>query len=131
MEFLADLSALDQMIGYIREEASKLDVGEKSMNKIELACEEALVNIISYAYPELKGKIILECRQNGHRFEIMMKDHGIAFNPIDAEVNPQFDKPMQERNIGGLGLYLIRKIIDEAIYQREDEVNILRLAFVI
>lgn len=129
MEFLADLSALDEMMGYIRTETSKQKIEEKAARKIELACEEALVNVISYAYPQLKGKIFIECARRGYRFEITLRDQGVPFNPMDVEINPQLDKPVHERRIGGLGIYLLRKTIDEVSYQREGQENILRMAF--
>lgn len=131
MEFLADLSNLDQMIGYIRSAALHSGMSEKDIYKMELACEEAIVNIISYAYPQKKGKLSIDCVKKKQRFEITLQDEGTPFNPIDAEVNPQINSPLQDRRIGGLGIYLIRKAIDEASYQRVLGFNILRLAFLI
>ena len=87
MEFLADLTILDQMMLHIRQEASLAGIEEKAISKIELACEEALVNIISYAYPEKKGKLSIECTKHGQRFEITVKDKGLPFNPIGVEVD--------------------------------------------
>lgn len=131
MQFVADLSHLDSMMEYLHAEAAKSGMDERAIYKMELACEEALVNIISYAYPQKKGALEIACMKQGHRFEITIRDKGLPFNPIDAEVNPQIDKPVQERCIGGLGIFLIRKAIDEASYQRVDDENILRLAFLI
>ena len=130
MEFLADLATLDEIMRYIREQASIASMEEKAIHKMELACEEAVVNIISYAYPEEKGPLFIECKKKGHRFEITLRDHGVPFSPIDVEVNPQIDKPVQERRVGGLGIFLLRKTIDEASYQRDENANILRLCFV-
>ena|ERR1700733_12061042 len=131
MEFLADLSVLDQMMVYIRNEAVRSNMGEKLINKIQLASEEAIVNVISYAYPEKKGMLWIDCEKKGQRFEITVRDHGLPFNPIDVEVNPQLDQPVQARKIGGLGIFLIRKAIDEVSYQRVDDENVLRLVFTI
>jgi serine/threonine-protein kinase RsbW len=131
MQFLAELDNLDQMMLHIRSEALKVGLSEKAIHKMELACEEALVNIISYAYPKKKGQLWIFCQKKGHRFEIEIKDHGAPFNPIVVEVNPQLDKPVNERTIGGLGIFLLRKTIDEASYQRSENENILRMAFLI
>ena len=131
MQFLAHLSSLAAIMSYIRSEAIRCGMGEKALSKLELACEEAVVNIISYAYPQKKGELFIQCAKEGHRFEITMRDQGLPFNSIDAEVNPQIDKPLDERRIGGLGIYLIRKAIDEASYQRIGDENVLRLTFVI
>lgn len=129
MEFLADLNTLDGMMKYLRSEATLHGMDEKTIHKMELACEEAIVNIISYAYPEQKGPLSIVCNRKGNRFEITLCDQGIPFNPIDAEVNPQLDKPVLERRVGGLGIFLIRKAIDEASYQRIENENVLRLTF--
>jgi serine/threonine-protein kinase RsbW len=131
MEFPAHLSALDQMMLYLRQEALKHGIKEKAIYKMELACEEAVVNIISYAYPDKKGPLFIECKQQGHRYEIILRDLGVPFNPIDVEVHTQFDTPMQERRLGGLGIFLLRKTIDEVSYQRVGNENVLRLAFLI
>jgi serine/threonine-protein kinase RsbW len=131
MEFLADLTTLNGIMNHLRSEASAQGMDEKTIHKMELACEEAIVNIVSYAYPERKGPISIVCGRNGRRFEITLCDQGIPFNPIDADVNPELDAPVTERPIGGLGLFLIRKVIDEASYQRTGDQNILKLTFTI
>lgn len=131
MQFLAKFDSLDDMMQHIRAEAEKCGMEERLIHKMELACEEAIVNIVSYAYPLQKGALIIKCTKKGHRFEITLRDHGLPFNPLDAEVNPGIDKPVHERRIGGLGLFLIRKTIDEASYQRIEGENVLRLTFTI
>jgi serine/threonine-protein kinase RsbW len=131
MQFQADLSTLNQIMEYLRAEAVSCGMSEKAILKMELASEEAIVNIISYAYPEKKGILDISCSRMSHRFEIVIKDKGIPFNPIDAEVGPELDRPIQERKLGGLGIFLIRKVIDEASYQRVGDENLLRLAFIV
>ncbi len=129
--FPAELDSLEKVMLFLRQKAIGFGMEEKAIHKMELACEEAIVNIISYAYPEEKGKLIINCEKKGHRFEITIRDHGVPFNPIDFKINPQIDAPVQEREVGGLGIFLIRKAIDEASYKREGDENILRLAFLI
>lgn len=131
MEFFADLHSLAEILQHIRKEAEKWGVDKKLIHKMELACEEAIVNIISYAYPEQKGKLFVTCEKKGHRFEITLRDQGVPFNPMDVDVNTQSNTPISERHVGGLGIYIIRKAIDEASYQREKDENILQLAFVV
>ncbi|MCH9625746.1 MAG: Serine-protein kinase RsbW [Chlamydiales bacterium] len=128
-KFDANLTALDEMMLHLRREAKKFNLDEKTIYKMELACEEAIVNIISYAYPKKKGQLALECEQKGCRFEITIRDWGVPFNPIDVEINPQVDAPIDERHIGGLGIYLLRKVIDEVSYHREGDENVLRLVY--
>ncbi|MCP5469661.1 MAG: ATP-binding protein [Chlamydiales bacterium] len=128
MQFSVDLKHLEKMIAHVRGEAKRLKVPAKAVQKMELACEEAIVNIISYAHPNEFAGIDIDCALNDDtHFEVEIRDQGPAFNPLEAEIDPQMDKSVNDRKIGGLGIFLIRKLIDEAVYQREGEVNILRL----
>jgi len=129
MEFPATLDYLNDMILYIRKQAEARGVMEKVIYKMELACEEAVVNIISYAYPKKKGTLTIICEIKNSRFEITLCDRGVFFSPLDVDINPQTDRPVHERKVGGLGIFLIRKVIDEASYQRIGKENVLRLSF--
>ncbi len=129
MVFVADIDNLPMMMGYIRQEAQKAQVDDKTIQKIEIASEEAIVNVISYAYPHQKGNLELSCQRTGNRFEILIKDKGLPFNPIDEEIKPQLSQPVHERRIGGYGIFLMRKLIDEVSYERIGEENILCLEF--
>ncbi len=129
MEFPATLEALIPILDYIRGEVLHHAHDPSLLHRIELACEEVVVNIISYAYKNEKGSVYIECSKSGSRFEILFRDRGEPFDPIDAEINPQLDEPVHKRKVGGMGLFLVRKIIDEVCYQREGDENILRLSF--
>lgn len=129
MEFNASLDSLLGMMEHIRDQAEANEIPALLIHKIELACEEAIVNIISYAYERNPGKIEIACKKNGKRFEVTLCDRGTPFNPIDVTINPQLDTPVNERRVGGMGIFLIRKTIDEVSYRREGEINILCLAF--
>jgi len=129
MEFNASLDSLQEIMDHIREQAEERGIPLPLIHKMELVCEEAIVNIISYAYKKKSGKISILCEKKGMRFEIILRDQGIPFNPIDVDINPQFNTPIQKRKVGGMGIFLIRKIIDEVSYQREGKENILQLAF--
>lgn len=129
MEFPARLEHLPDMLQFILNQAEKLSVSKDRRYKLELASEEALVNIISYAYKDQKTGIIrIDCEKLGdNRLEIVIRDHGFPFNPIDADIRVDTEQPIDERKIGGLGIFLMRKILDEVSYQRIGEENVLRL----
>ena len=128
MQFIVDIESLDKMLVFIREEALKLKIHPKAIQKMELACEEAFVNIISYAHPNPSNDLFIDCfLVDKTHFEVVIKDKGPPFNPLEVNIDPQKNIAVHERKIGGLGIYLIRKLIDEAIYLREDEFNVLRL----
>ena len=126
--FDAKLADLSNMIKWIRSNIQLKKIDEKQVKKIELACEEALVNIISYAYPEEKGKIQINIDlSKDKRIEITIIDQGILFNPLleEREINP--DIPLEERSIGGLGIVMIKQVMDEVHYNRQNSSNVLRL----
>lgn len=131
MEFKASVDALEEIMEYLRAQARLHEAPSALIPKIELACEEAIMNVISYAYKGTQGTLKISCDKRGKRLEITLRDQGVPFNPMDAEIDPQLDIPIQERTIGGVGIFLMRKIIDEASYQREGKENVLRLVFIL
>ncbi|NGX61032.1 MAG: Serine-protein kinase RsbW [Chlamydiae bacterium] len=110
-------------------EAGKYKIPEKLLRRIELACEETVINIASYAYQSKNGKIKIECSSTSEGFEVTIKDRGVPFDPNKAPVDLQTNKPVQERSVGGLGIHLIRSISDESSYSREGDENVFHLIF--
>jgi serine/threonine-protein kinase RsbW len=132
MEFRADLTLLTEMLDYIRVPLEKKNISLQELRRIELAAEEALVNVISYAYPKKSGKekLILDVFEPATgQFQMRIKDTGIPFNPSAVEIDPKIDRPIEERRVGGLGLFLIRELADEISYQRIKNENVLTVTF--
>lgn len=94
---------------------------------INLALEEAIVNVMEYAYPPgTKGTVdILAETDNGYA-QFTISDNGIAFDPT-AKEDVDITLSAEERPIGGLGIHLIRHIMDDVTYERKDNKNILIL----
>ena len=131
MEFLATLDHLIEMIAHVRRQAKRFKVQDKLIYKMELVCEEALVNIISYAYPKAEGTVTIDCEKKPCSFEIILRDRGVAFNPLNVVINPQTDTPISIRRVGGLGIFLMRRSADEISYQRLGEENVLHFTFIV
>ena len=119
---------LEKMLEFIRRGAEEIGFDRSLINKIGLACEEALVNIIKYAYPNGEGDIEIgyECSDNNSGIVITIIDSGKEFDPL-AKAEPKLDIPVEERPIGGLGIFMIISIMDKVIYKRENGQNILTL----
>jgi serine/threonine-protein kinase RsbW len=95
---------------------------------IELALEELLVNIINYAYPGGEGLIDMTCRPDARdRLVIEIADSGVPFNML-AYGDPDTTAEIEERRIGGLGIFFVKQLMDEVHYRREDDLNILTIA---
>jgi serine/threonine-protein kinase RsbW len=129
MWFEAKLSHLDRMLAYVRDQAAMAGLSRDKAHRVEVCCEEAIVNIISYAFDEKAPPLLhISCEKKGGRFITTLKDHGKPFNPIESDIDPQLDMPLSERELGGLGIYLIRKLMDESVYQRLGDQNVLRMS---
>ncbi|HAE41227.1 MAG TPA: ATP-binding protein [Candidatus Riflebacteria bacterium] len=127
--FPATLEHLNDMLGFILGFAQQQGFEEKIVGKVRLAMEEVLVNIISYAYPDSTGSIDIGCAPaEGDRTGIIIevKDRGVPFNMLDKE-DPDTTLPMEDRQIGGLGIFFAKQIMDDLRYERSGETNILRL----
>jgi serine/threonine-protein kinase RsbW len=117
------LKALDQFEVFFR--AHQLP--GKALMDLQLALEELLTNISSYGYtgPE-EHPIRIRANLLGAELHIEVEDEGIPFNPL-AHPPPDLTLPLAERPIGGLGIHMIRKSVDQLDYRREGQKNILVL----
>ncbi len=127
--FPAKIEALYDMLAFVREEAERAGFAPPLISRIELACEEALVNIISYGYqntPSKNATLEIECSPIDKGIKILLRDQGIAFNPLEnqSRFNPKVDN---ENCVGGYGVFFILNLMDEVTYSREDNFNILTL----
>ena len=97
----------------------------KSLN---LAVEEWVANVINYAYPKgTRGHVELTAEISGDVLTLVVKDHGIPFDPTQHE-EVDVDAELDDRPIGGLGIFLVRSIMDTMEYQRTpDGYNVLTL----
>jgi sigma-B regulation protein RsbU (phosphoserine phosphatase) len=115
---------LNEFVDMVCEEAGMDMATTMSLN---LALEEAVVNVMSYAYPEgTVGTVDIDAEANGQEIAFILSDSGSAFDPTQKE---EVDTTLsaEERSIGGLGIHLIRQIMDDVKYERKDDKNILTL----
>lgn len=120
--FDAEIPHLPQMLKWIRGELKSVQVPESIQKKMELAAEEALVNIIHHAYRSKGGKIFLDLNVEPGKVELIVVDQGPAFNPLH-HATPKQIVPLHERKIGGLGILLMKECMDEIHYQRKGKDN--------
>ena len=121
--FSASLEQLYSMLAFIRERAISAGFEPLIIARLELAGEDALVNIISYAYPEGQGSIEILCSEPGRPgIQIALRDQGIAYNPLRA-----IKSVHTKDELGGYGIPLIVRIMDKVEYARENSDNVLTL----
>jgi serine/threonine-protein kinase RsbW len=125
----AELSHLPAFLGTVTEAARAAGMPPKTLFEIELALEEALVNVMNHAYEGGKGNIQVVCKAgNGTAFFVEITDTGRDFDMTELPA-PDITADMDEREIGGLGVYLIGKLADRVAYRREEGKNILSITF--
>lgn len=124
----ADLENLDQVQAFIAEILEKAGCTAKTRTQIELAVEEIYVNIAHYAYPSETGSVTVRCSVQGDPIQavIQFRDEGIPFNPLEKE-DADITLPAEERQIGGLGILMVKKTMNAMEYRYEDGKNILTL----
>lgn len=126
--FKAELAALPSMLDWIRVQLEETGLSDVEIRRIEIALEEGLVNIISYAYQGEIGTLEISVDHvEGEFVEIILKDHGLPFNPLKhkKEIDPLI--PVEEMEVGGLGILFMQKLMDKVEYIRQENMNILSL----
>lgn len=96
----------------------------KLVFELELICEEVFVNICNYAYCENVGKAEIEVSKRSDCIVVKFIDSGKKFNPLEI-AEPNIHAPLEERSIGGLGIFMTKKLSDKLLYDRTDNKNIL------
>ncbi len=119
----ANLGEVQEFIGQMLKEAG---CREDIYLNVELAVEEVFVNIASYAYPGREGTVEIEAQITDEPagIRIVFSDDGIPFDPLKKE-DPDITLSAEERQIGGLGIYLVKEMMDEVHYRYEDGRNVL------
>ena len=128
VRFAAKFEFLDDIREFVGEIARHAGFGEKDVYNIQLATDEAASNIIEHAYEGMSdGVLDLSCGTEKDTLTIILIDYGIPFDP-SAIPMPDLKADLSERKIGGLGIFLMRKLMDEVHYEpRKDKSNVLTM----
>ena len=122
--FTATLNDLYAMLGWIREKLEQTGLSDVEVRRIEIALEEGLVNVISYAYQWKKGTIELSIQfKEGKYVEITIEDSGLPFNPLKHKRKDDLFMPIEELEEGGLGILFMQRLMDKIEYQRVKKKN--------
>jgi len=123
----ARLEYLQKILDLVASCARDQGFDQKKILEIELAAEEALVNIFNYAYKGREGDVEIICKlDNNEKFIIEITDSGEPFNVLSV-ADPDIHADISERQPGGLGVFLMKKLMDDVQYRYEGNKNILRL----
>ncbi len=122
---ICNLSALNEWIDAL---VAGADISPRVQMKISLAVEEIFANIASYAYAPKKGDVTIigTVTDVPAELELVFMDEGKPFDPL-ARDDPPTDAAMEERGIGGLGIFLVKESMDKVTYRYEQGKNILTI----
>lgn len=124
--FPATDEALADALAFVEEELELFDCPMKFLMQITVCVEEMFVNVAHYAYGDGAGDVTLTIDGSFEGASITFTDSGIPFDPL-AKADPDITLSADERNIGGLGIFMVKKSMDEVFYERSDGKNIFRM----
>jgi serine/threonine-protein kinase RsbW len=124
--FEAHVAVIPETIAFVAGHAREWDLHPQRLRQLELAVEEAVANICDYAYEVPPGEFTVRMRPEASRFVVEIVDEGVPFDPLDVAA-PDLRAGVADRPIGGLGILLVRRLMDEVSYRRDGTHNILTL----
>jgi serine/threonine-protein kinase RsbW len=122
-----DISELKTLCRQLESIGGALGLPQRFVFEINLALDELFTNIISYGFNDGSEHAIQVCiAANDRILTITVEDDGIPFNPIER-VEPRLPATIEDCTVGGLGIYLIKNLMDDVFYRRKQGKNILTL----
>jgi serine/threonine-protein kinase RsbW len=129
----ADVNQLKDARRFVEETAARFQVAPEAISKLVLAVDELVTNIIVHGYEGQPGSIEIELRSIGADLQIRLIDQSPPFDPTRVP-DPDTTLPLEERPLGGMGIYLARKIMDRMTYRadtgRGNELTLLKRAII-
>lgn len=120
---------LDQVLEFLEQQLKTFSNSRKLQMQIAIAAEEIFVNIVHYAYPDRQdGWVTVACRMESDppAAVIQFSDGGTPYNPLQQK-DPDITLSAEERSIGGLGIFMVKKTMDQVCYKFQDGKNILTI----
>ncbi|MBQ3044933.1 MAG: SpoIIE family protein phosphatase [Clostridia bacterium] len=124
----ATVENIEVVTHFINEQLGEFDCPMKAQVQIDIAIDEILSNIVHYAYSEKAGNVTvrIEFSDNPKSAVLTFTDSGVPYNPLEQS-DPDVSLSAEERKIGGLGIFMVKKTMDEMTYEFKDEKNILKI----
>ena len=124
----AKVANLQQVLDFVDENLKSMRCPMKILMQIDVAVEEIFVNVASYAYAPYTGSVTIRMalQEKPRAVVITFIDSGIPYNPL-AKEDPDVSLSAEERSIGGLGIFMVKKTMDKMEYEYTDKQNILKM----
>lgn len=122
LQLPAEREKLDEVLAFVDGVLLPYDVGARTRNKIHVALDELFTNVASYAYGGKTGMATIECDVEDGTMRLKICDCGAPYNPLE-QPEPDVTLGLADRPIGGLGVFLAKKLMDEMHYEYCDGLN--------
>lgn len=119
---------LDEVLRFVEDALEDTGCSLEDQRQIAIAVEEVFINIVSYAYKPGRGDttLRLDVSQDPAEVTITFIDHGVPFDPL-AKEDPDIDLPAKQRKVGGLGIFVVKNLMDDVFYEYRNGQNILTM----
>ncbi|MBQ2214232.1 MAG: SpoIIE family protein phosphatase [Erysipelotrichaceae bacterium] len=121
----AVVDSIEKVTEFVNDRLQKSNIPQKIQTQIDVVIDELMSNVTKFAYRDGKnGDISVEMEVNEEEIAMTFRDSGVPFNPLE-QADPDVNAPLEQRKIGGLGLFLVRKTMDKLNYVYENGQNVL------
>lgn len=124
----AKLEQLDSVLSFVDSELHQAGCEETVKTQIMVAVEEIFTNISQYAYPKQEGRVTVQLQiiESPAIAQIEIIDQGVPYDPLERQ-DPNITLSVEKRDIGGLGIFMVKQMMDEVSYRYENKSNILTI----
>jgi len=125
IQIAADVREIERLNKLVRQFGELHDVPSRTLYAVNLALDELVTNVMLYGFESPEGrKITVRITTAAGELTASVLDDGKAFNPLEAKA-PDLNAPLEDRDLGGLGIHLVRSLMDQVSYARENNENVL------
>lgn len=119
---------LDEVLRFVEDALENTGCSLEDQRQIAIAVEEVFINIVSYAYKPGRGDttLRLDVSQDPAEVTITFIDHGVPFDPL-AKEDPDINLPAKQRKVGGLGIFVVKNLMDDVFYEYRNGQNNLTM----
>lgn len=128
LNIAATVENIEVVTDFVNEQLEALECPMKAQMQIDIAIDELFGNIAHYAYGDGTGDVTVQVKAGPSSASITFIDGGIPYNPLEKE-DPDVTLSAAERKIGGLGIFMVKKMASDIIYEYKDSRNILTVVF--
>ena len=126
LKLKAEIENVDLLTDFVNEQLEGMDCSMKAMTQIDIALDELFSNVCHYAYGDGVGFVTVYVEElfDNNSVRITLADSGIPFDPL-AHEDPDISLGLKEREIGGLGIFMVKRTMDDVSYEYKDGLNML------